>query len=732
MPYYADPDADDSPGRTKSVTRPGFRTLLASGSALAVALLLANAVVSFASTRRIAANNRLVLRTDDGLGHLERVLSTLKDAETGQRGFLLTGKVEYLGPYDAAVSSVADEIRRLRGLLDDRDQQRRLGLLEAKVAEKLDELRETVDARRQHGAEAALGVVMTDRGRRAMDEIRRIIGEMDHAERGRLSVRMAESETSLARAEETFLVASGAALAVVVLLWLLVHRHLATRQRDEDLLLDQLERWRVTLASIGDGVIVTDHLGRITFVNLAAEWLTGRGADAVGRPLAEAFRIVNEDTGEIVEDPVSKVLREGTVVGLANRTVLIHSDGTERPIHDSAAPVLDRDGGIAGVVLVFRDDSERRTAERLAAESSRRKDEFLAMLAHELRNPLASIRTAVEVFDTPGSEDHTAWAKSVIDRQVGHLAHLLDDLLDVSRITRGVIQIRTQSIDAFPVIQDAIETVRPLIDDRRHRLVTSISADTMRLEADPVRLEQILVNLLANAAKYTPAGGRITVSAEHVGGQIILRVADDGVGIDPDVLPRIFDLFAQGQRSLGRSEGGLGVGLTIVRRLVELHGGSVSARSEGPGQGSEVTVRLPALEEKAEPPAEPPAPAPRRASARILIVDDNKDLALGLGRMLRFLGHEVETVFDGPDGVEAARRGRPDVILLDIGLPTMDGYEVARTLRGDADLSGVLIIAISGYGQEEDRRRSLESGMDHHLTKPVDARTIAELIGVTG
>jgi CheY-like chemotaxis protein len=358
------------------------------------------------------------------------------------------------------------------------------------------------------------------------------------------------------------------------------------------------------------------------------------------------------------------------------------------------------------------------------------------MLAHELRNPLAAIRSAVATLDEAVADHHDAWAKGVIVRQVEHLAHLLDDLLDVSRITRGLIRVHRQLIDAYPVISRAVEMVRPLVGDRRQRLEVASVPRPLRLEADPVRLEQVLVNLLTNASRYTPVGGRIRVSAESDGDQIVLGVADDGAGIAPEVLPRIFELFAQGDRTLARSEGGLGVGLTIVRKLVELHEGSVSARSDGPGRGSEFVVRLPAAaEQPAAPPATAPTPSPGaspsadgRRHSRILVVDDNRDLAQGLARLLRMLGHEVKVAHDGPEGIEAARDYRPDVILLDIGLPRLDGYSVARALRQEEAFRDTLIIAISGYGQEEDRLRSIEAGMNHHLTKPVDITTINELI----
>jgi signal transduction histidine kinase len=398
-----------------------------------------------------------------------------------------------------------------------------------------------------------------------------------------------------------------------------------------------------------------------------------------------------------------------------------HYDLLVEPRYDAAGRIV----GVGGAAL---DVTALKRVEGSLQEADRRKDEFLAMLAHELRNPLAAIRLAVDSLHPPGGEgDDSARAMEIIGRQVGLLAHLLDDLLDVSRITRGLVGVRKQLIDAGPVIDQAVEATHPLLADRRHRLVRPAPRRPLWLEADPVRLEQILVNLLTNAAKYTPAGGEIALDADRVGDRVVVRVRDTGMGIPAEVLPRVFDLFVQSDRTLDRSEGGLGVGLTIVKRLVELHGGSVSASSAGPGRGSEFVVRLPAAEGRPAAPSVPGARSADRPAGRVLIVEDNRDLARGLARRLRLLGWEVEVAHDGPGGIEAARAFRPGVILLDIGLPGLDGYEVARTLRREG-FGAARIIAISGYGQEEDRLRSQESGMDHHLVKPVDVEAIAELI----
>jgi CheY-like chemotaxis protein/two-component sensor histidine kinase len=302
-------------------------------------------------------------------------------------------------------------------------------------------------------------------------------------------------------------------------------------------------------------------------------------------------------------------------------------------------------------------------------------------------------------------------------------------LLDVSRITRGKIQLRTEQIDLAPIIARAVESVRPLIEAKKHNLTLSIAPGQMGLLADPTRMEQVLVNLLTNAAKYTEEGGHIALTAVHEG-TLVVTVKDDGVGIPREMLPRIFDLFAQVDRTIDRAQGGLGIGLTLVRKLVELHGGTVTAASDGPGAGSEFTVRLPAVAGPVDQAAtsKPSPPARARTGLRVLVVDDNRDTVAGMTRLLRASGYRVTAADDGSAGLEAARTDRPDVILMDIGLPGMDGYALARELRRDEAFKDAVLIAISGYGQEQDRSRSREAGFDHHLIKPVDYERLLSLL----
>lgn len=367
-------------------------------------------------------------------------------------------------------------------------------------------------------------------------------------------------------------------------------------------------------------------------------------------------------------------------------------------------------------------------------EMDRRKDEFLALLAHELRNPLAPILTSLELLRI-GAPDKAAQAREVIERNARHLARLIDDLLDVARIARGIIVLRRERVELSDLVASGVEIARPLITSRGHRLSVSLPDEEVWLEADPLRIAQVLSNLLNNAAKFTDPGGRIGLNASKQGDAAVIEVWDTGIGIAPQLLSRIFDLFAQEQSSLERSQGGLGVGLSLARRLIEMHGGVLTASSGGQGLGSEFRVTLPvlsAVEASAVSPLRPAQEEDRALSEprgrRVLVVDDSPDTVAGLADLLREWGHSVETAGDGLSAVEVASTFRPDVVLLDIGLPGMDGFEVARRLRADSGFSDTVLIAVTGYGQETDRKRALEAGFDHHLLKPLDFARLETLL----
>jgi signal transduction histidine kinase/ActR/RegA family two-component response regulator len=403
----------------------------------------------------------------------------------------------------------------------------------------------------------------------------------------------------------------------------------------------------------------------------------------------------------------------------------VHSmaSGLKGWFHNIASPL---DGSVA---VWFADVSGRKETEQALREADRRKDEFLATLAHELRNPLAPIRQAAMIAGiATATEAQKRWSHSVIERQVQHMSLLLDDLLDVSRITRGRLELRKQRTDLASVVSVALEAARPMIESKKHELVVDLPKDTVYIDADPLRLAQILSNLLTNAAKYTDVRGAIRLHASSQDGELVITVADNGIGIAREDMPNIFNMFSQVKSAQERSEGGLGIGLALTKGLVELHGGSVRVASEGAGKGSTFTVRLPIV---AAAGSEQPSEGARRSpqlhlSRRILVADDNQDAADSLAMVLRAEGHEVIVAHDGERAYEAFVNHAPDVLLLDIGMPRLSGYEVAKRVR--AVNKAPLLIAITGWGLESDKARALAAGFDHHLTKPVDYKVLKELL----
>ncbi|CAA9319874.1 MAG: Multidomain signal transduction protein including CheB-like methylesterase, CheR-like methyltransferase and BaeS-like histidine kinase [uncultured Lysobacter sp.] len=380
---------------------------------------------------------------------------------------------------------------------------------------------------------------------------------------------------------------------------------------------------------------------------------------------------------------------------------------------------------------VLQDVTRRKQVEEEARQASARKDEFLAMLAHELRNPLAPIRAAADLLSMSQlDEAQLRRTSSIISRQVAHMTGLVDDLLDISRVTQGLVSLDRSLLDLGAVAMAAVEQVRPLLDAKGHRLTLDLAADAQPVVGDEKRLVQVVANLLTNAAKYTADQGNIAVRMRDRGAQVVLSVADDGIGMNPELVQRAFELFTQGERTPDRAQGGLGVGLALVRSLVEAHGGSVSVRSEGPGKGSEFEVRLPAATGATASTGSQPAGGPPRAAAplRVLIVDDNEDAATVLAMFLEALGYDCAVEYDSTSALERALRERPDVCLLDIGLPMMDGNALASQLRSQPETARTLLIAVTGYGDERDRQKSAQAGFDHHLVKPVDTARLAELI----
>ncbi len=456
-----------------------------------------------------------------------------------------------------------------------------------------------------------------------------------------------------------------------------------------------------------------------------AQWLGVPAHEIAGRPIAEvigaaAFAQLRPHFERVLEGVRVEYEEQVDFRGLGPRWV-----------HVVYTPTFDAAGKPDGWVAVVNDVEERKRAEARLVEEARRKDEFLALLGHELRNPLAPILSAVELLRLKGGgEPEVDWARGVIERQSRHLVRLVDDLLDLSRLSTGRIELRRVPVDLRDVIAHAAEATLPLARAKRQDLAVRPCAEPLVVEADPVRLGQVLSNVLNNATRYTPDGGHVQVAAGREAGAAVVRVCDDGRGIAPEMLARVFDMFTRAERGTRPSDGGLGIGLTLARRLVEMHGGTIEARSEGPGAGTEVVVRLPlargaSVEADTAQPAADGSPARRR----VLVVEDNGDAAESLVRLVGAMGHDVVLARDGEQALELAARHRPEVVLLDIGLPTLDGYETAQLLREQPGGAERTLVALTGWGLPADKRRAAAAGFDHHVTQPADPRALAALIG---
>lgn len=503
--------------------------------------------------------------------------------------------------------------------------------------------------------------------------------------------------------------------------------HLAERERS----IRAQELLASIVASSDDAIISKTLEGYILTWNEGAQRIFGYSAEeAIGQPIT--FLIPPERHEE--ERDLLERLRRGERIDHFE-TVRVTKDGRLLDISLTVSPVRDSSGTVVAASKVARDVTQRKQAERALREVDRRKDEFLAILAHELRNPLAPIRNSLHILRLTSQNDPVGErVGDMMDRQVNHMVRLVDDLLEVSRITSGKIELRKERLDLAAVVQSSVETSRPLIEAVDHDLVLTFPAEPLTVEGDPVRLAQVFANLLNNAAKYTDAGGEIRITAHRAGDWAVISVRDTGTGIPPEMLPSVFEMFTQVDRDTDRAQGGLGIGLTLVKSLVEMHGGSVQARSAGRGKGSEFIVRLPLVPDRhpADPPERPQQSASPLRTHRVLVVDDNHDAAESMGILLKLLGADVHVAYSGPEALEALPGYRPDVVLLDIGMPGMDGHEVARRIRQQPELQKVTLIALTGWGQDKDRRESHTAGFDYHLIKPADVDALQALLTVVG
>ncbi|HTF87716.1 MAG TPA: ATP-binding protein [Planctomycetota bacterium] len=826
--------------------------------ALIVLLLGVNAGITYRNTVSLHDEASAVQGTYNTIEAIDEALVAVKEIEDGHRSYLFTGDENYLQPYRDGIEKLKARVESVKLLVgNSAEMKARLADFDVVIAQSLDQIAGALDARgKEFGIDAPADPQRLEAGRRAAEAILALGRELVAEQKARLAARSTAADDTFNTAVLSGMGTAAASIVLVAVAVILIRRNIQARTRAARELEEQHDLLQTTLASIAEGIVVTDAAGRVTYMNPVAEVMTGTTpSSALGRPLGDVMQMQS--------DPEVRRLDAQSSIGAAAspapfRQILISTDGAKREIDERAAPLLDRKGVRIGTVRAVRDvtalhanvrliesllSSEKQNASRLRQiaaaastlnsahsrdtvldvlreeartilgygdavvvlgpqttpardavlsvplvgrggqtlgkvelvhpqrpdasqdesalailqqlshiasvalenarlyeelrEGDRRKDEFLATLAHELRNPLAPVRNSVQIMRSPSADSSDRErALGSIERQVTLLVRLVDDLLDVSRITRGKVALQLQAVELADIVAQALDVSRAVIEASGNTLAVEMPSTSVLIEADAVRLAQVISNLLANASKYTDRGGHILLACQVSDSQIVIRVRDDGMGIPEEMLPRIFDMFWQVDHALERAQGGLGIGLTLVRQLVELHGGNVEAFSEGPGKGSEFTIRLPRKEvslRKAVPVAPPTSASPDRSRnpQRIVVVDDNVDSAESLALLLRLQGHEVSTAHDGLSAVELVLRQKPSLVLLDIGLPSLNGYDVARTLRAQLG-SAIVLVAMTGWGQAEDRRRSQEAGFDHDLAKPVDQAPLQKILAELG
>ncbi len=828
------------------------------GAVLVILAVIALAWVLDTNIVRLREGARQVEHTRSVVMEVEGVLSALKDVEAGQRGYLLTGEAEYLRPYLASIAVVRSRLGQLETLTASNSQKGRVAEMRRLATAKLDELGETIRLAESGDREAALAMVQSGEGQRLMDRIRDLAAQIGNDERAELHRRVVEAADASRQAREVAITGAVLLLALLLAFLALVRSDLVGRRRAEEQARESEAELRTTLRSIGDAVIATDREGRVTFLNPVAEKLTGwTDAEAAGRGAHEVFRIVNEDTRKLAESPISRVLREGVVVGLANHTLLISRDGRETPIADSGAPIRDAAGTISGVVLVFRDLSEERAAmraaqrwaaivtssqhaivgetldrivtdfnpgaeillgykasevigrnmaelappghpdpapeaarrlretgnmvefetqrvtrdgrtidvlvglspvrdddgkivsmsavlrditerrqarqqlidaRRSAEEASAAKDRFLATLSHELRTPLTPVMASLHRLDhradlPPGVADSLA----LIRRNVELEARLIDDLLDLTRIASGKLELDRAPVDMHQILQTLVQSCRSELFEKGLQVKLELAAEDHYCNCDSTRLQQVFWNLLKNAIKFTPGGGTIAVRTRNPAPQRIrIEVADTGRGIRREVLPRIFDAFEQGEATISRRQAGLGLGLAIAKNLVELHDGVITADSEGEGRGATFAVELVTTSDRPARvlPGHPGFAA--RGAASILLVEDDPDSGQALRDLLLEEGFEVRLASNVEDAQRAFADRPCDVLVTDLGLPDGSGIDLLTKLKPLRP--GLVAIVLSGYGMEDDIQRSQRAGFSAHFVKPLNLARLVEAI----
>jgi PAS domain S-box-containing protein len=745
----------------KHDSRWGLDPRVAAALAVAVVLVLTVGLAALREQWHTVEAGDWARHTVRVLEQIATVLQCVTDAESGQRGYVLTGDRAYLQPYQRGIAELprtVDDLRRLTS--DNPSQQARFDALAPLLAAKLEEMRLVVSQRESGDAAGALATIRGGVGKDVMDQIRKNLNEAAGEERGLLRERIDQREVLAARSTRLILAESLTALLLMSAAAGVLAALLRRAQAAEFLRRTSEQRLRVTLRSIGDAVIATDAQGLVVFMNPVAETLTGWDVDAArGRDLPEVFRIVNAETRNAVESPAARVLREGVVVGLANHTVLLARDGREIPIDDSGAPIRDAGGELMGVVLVFRDVTEREARERErrriqwaeaarvaaertsdaleearadAARANEAKDTFLATLSHELRSPLSALLAWVSILRRRGDDPATRErAIGVLERSVRTQTQLINDLLDVSRIVSGKLGLEVAPVDLAAELPECLEALRPAADAKGVALEGDLSRNPMVVLGDEARLEQVIRNLIDNAIKFTPSGGRVRVRLQQLDREAELTVSDTGEGFPPELRATIFDRFQQSRNPRTRQHGGLGLGLAIVRHLIEAHGGTVSADSPGPGRGATFRIRIPLADGLAalrSVPGRAEEPPVDLRGVSVLLVEDDADWRDAVALRLKQAGARVTTASSVADALELLDAVRPRVLVSDIGMPHVDGYELISLVRARPG-TRLTAVAMTGFADPESRERCINLGFDDFIAKPFEPGLLITRLG---
>ncbi len=629
------------------------------------------------------------IHSKDVLRQTQVILRNLLELGTGMRGYIISADADLKKAYDLAAQRLPKDVERLSASVIDNDEQKeQVGAIAKAIGEYTKWHAETMEFAGIGRHDVALERVKSETGTKLHNGIVEAMTAFIRAEDDLDRQRTADLEATRVRQQRLLGVGAIATLLITLSLAYVFSRSIGGRLATLSANAERLQHGKALTPPL-DG---TDEVAQL---------------DAAFRDMA----------AEIAHS-------QSSVIGSSEeiRTLYVQAKASEAEIR------------------ALNENLERRISERTAElarantalrEADRAKDDFLAMLAHELRNPLAPVRNALQIMKTPGiGPEPSKQAQEMIERQVGHMIRLVDDLLDVSRIMRGKIELRKSRVELGTVFARAVETAQPMLDTQGQELIISKPQEPVWLDGDLIRLSQVIGNLLVNAAKYSDKAGRVWLTGRRDGTEAVITVRDNGVGIPPELLPRIFEPFVQADRTLARSKGGLGIGLTLVKHIVAMHGGRVAVTSAGIGKGSEFKVRLPALPvipAAAPGPLQPDAQKPGLAR-RVLVVDDNVDAADSAAMLLRMSGHQVEVAYNGEAALDAAQKFHPEVVLLDIGLPGLTGYEVARRLRAKPEFKAMVLAAVTGYGQEEDRRRTREAGFDAHLTKPLAPSVLTSFV----